>query len=545
MSEVAELLAIYSPAVGDRFLAYLLNLSEDQLSKVRSGQLTLNEAQQEAVVVLRQIVDVRLPYETQDENKREVLRALLIQPDDRNIPVARRFFQQSGGVDPKIKTTDAVELAVAQLARDVFPAYLLPRDERYPIPIGEGHYVTSTIFRHPMQESFAQAVFGDPTLSAVFPKKDPSIESSTWLWRNTGNGGGVQLVMLPEHILNGAWRHIKNDDPTADMFIAEALKELRIVRDLLVKGAHDIAAILAFTGVKLPETKKKVALSDGYSLEETQPADRELAPDSLKQTLSGTDSTGTNTVINYDGDVLLRFPFPLKARALSLPKAGEVPTWPEDMRPPLSVEHISERLRLSLLMAVQREYRVQLIPTWRYYDDPFGYGKAGSWFDPKNAVGLMPTQLSDEEVEAWVDWYQTLSNPDLANIQLAVTRILRAAAERREPSDVLIDSVIAWENIFGTSEGEPTLRVTASLALLLEHATAKREELRSKLAKIYSLRSTIVHGNRALKNSEVPLCQEALDVALRAVRALARDRKDILGLTDGAARSLRLILESK
>lgn len=120
--------------------------------------------------------------------------------------------------------------------------------------------------------------------------------------------------------------------------------------------------------------------------------------------------------------------------------------------------------------------------------------------------------------------------------------MVRAAAERREPSDVLIDSVIAWENLFGTKEGEPTLRVTASLALLLESEPEARRKLRTKLASIYTLRSNVVHGNSALNRSQYPLCYEALDIAIRALRVLLSDRVDVLAQRDGALRSLYLIL---
>jgi hypothetical protein len=107
---------------------------------------------------------------------------------------------------------------------------------------------------------------------------------------------------------------------------------------------------------------------------------------------------------------------------------------------------------------------------------------------------------------------------------------------------VLIDSVIAWENLFGTKDGEPTLRVTASLALLLESEREARRKLRTRLAKIYGLRSDVVHGNKPLSKSDYPLCYEALDIAIQALRVLLQDRTDVLEKPDGAQRSLHLIL---
>ncbi|WP_132124085.1 hypothetical protein [Actinocrispum wychmicini] len=47
---------------------------------------------------------------------------------------------------------------------------------------------------------------------------------------------------------------------------------------------------------------------------------------------------------------------------------------------------------------------------------------------------------------------------------------------------------------------------------------------------------------RTLEPDEYPLCQEALDVAVRAVKVLAVDRLDILALPDGARRSATFLL---
>jgi hypothetical protein len=81
-----------------------------------------------------------------------------------------------------------------------------------------------------------------------------------------------------------------------------------------------------------------------------------------------------------------------------------------------------------------------------------------------------------------------------------------------------------------------------SLARLLEHTPETRLRLRTKLAKIYSLRSKVVHGSGALKEDEYPLCHEALDIAIQAIRVLVTDREDILRLPDGARRSAALLL---
>jgi len=140
------------------------------------------------------------------------------------------------------------------------------------------------------------------------------------------------------------------------------------------------------------------------------------------------------------------------------------------------------------------------------------------------------------------EWYQHLQAANVKKIELALSRVLKTVAERREPADVLIDSVIAWENIFGTQEGEPTFRVTACLAKLLKQTLAERRRLKAELGTIYKLRSDTVHGNRPLNEADHGLCYRALDVAIDAIRVLVDERSDLLALGDGSDRSLTLLL---
>ena len=157
--------------------------------------------------------------------------------------------------------------------------------------MGTNIHVTSSIFRHSRRDEFVEAVFSDADLAKVFPRKADPLQSGVWLWRNSGSGGGEQLVMLPEKILNGAWRHIKYGDRSPSAFVNSALSELRRVRDCLVKGSSTMAVTLAFTGIKLPDSRSAVDLGDGNSIARVRPEDRDRAPESLKQTLSGTDSS--------------------------------------------------------------------------------------------------------------------------------------------------------------------------------------------------------------------------------------------------------------
>ncbi len=530
-------------AFGTAFLSYVLNIRVDQVPELVAGQVQLNSGQLMTLVLLNQLIEADLPQVSTGNDRSEVLKAIVSQADDRGVPVARRLHLQSGGGTPSASGTNTLGQAMARIAVDVFPLYLLPADERYPLPgfLIHSPIATGAVFRHPGRRQFLAALAADPKLGELFPVTDDDmIGASAWAWRNTGSGNSIQAGMLPELIFSWAWFHLDKNNPSEADFVEGSLRRTRLLTNLLDKKKLGVESRYALTGILLPDGVDEVTFADTL-LTPTSDRDRELAPESLKGQLTGTDADGNSNVINYDGDVVCHMTFPLKIKTKTEAPEG-LPAWPEEMKYPDSIERTLSMLRMSIVFAVPRDHRVQLLPTWRFVDDPLSYSSGVSWSDPKQKVGIMPTKLTNKEVEAWVEWYSLLLKSDISRIDVAVTRILKAISERREPSDVLIDSVIAWENLFGTSEGEPTLRVTASLALLLEKDLDERKKLRDKLKTIYTLRSGVVHGSKSLKQDQFPLCQEALDVALRAVKVLVEDRQDVLVLPDGAARSLHLIM---
>ena len=59
------------------------------------------------------------------------------------------------------------------------------------------------------------------------------------------------------------------------------------------------------------------------------------------------------------------------------------------------------------------------------------------------------------------------------------------------------------------------------------------------------MRYEAVHGTAMPTNEEMALCQEALDIALRALQGLFEERPDVLDEPDSTSRSLRLLLDGK
>lgn len=157
---------------------------------------------------------------------------------------------------------------------------------------------------------------------------------------------------------------------------------------------------------------------------------------------------------------------------------------------------------------------------------------------------FIPKQLDEDDAERWKEFAISAEQNRTKHIDVAIGRTLRASAERRDFVDALVDAVIAWENLVGSQKGEPTLRVSASLAWLLEDDVAKRTALRSELAKLYHLRSQVVHCNEPPSTQELAQkSQRALELTVAALRALFTARLDLLKeCKDGDERSNRLLM---
>lgn len=536
--DIESTLSYAQSVIGQKLLSYLLGSKrpfENSSSWYASG---LDERQEEVVSTLSQI-EGSLPAEVDESSATRLYQSLLMQITGTGRSLATHLHEYTSREEFGTYGTNRLERSLAALAIDIFPAYLLPTDVDFPvIPWAPrpNIVVTSTLHRHPKTSELFQEILVHPTFRRFFTENSEHGGISTkTLYRNVGAGSGLQLSMLPELLMSPAWRH-STKSTTAITFTNEVFETLDFFIDVLEGKPRTVPARFSFTGIRLPSSQSmRVA---GGLLRETREEDRRLAPDAIREKLRTVDSSDNTVEINYDGDVTLEIDFPYK---VATGHVSDEEPWPSAAQWPRQVEHSILALRATLMLAVTRESHVQLIPTWQTVDDPLNAPSWG-WSDPRQGAGLIPIQLTDDEFVDWQEWYQRFTAIETSKIELAVTRILRAISERREMSDVLVDSVIAWESIFGTKEGEPTFRVTTCLAKLLADSYEERLALKSRLGKIYALRSKVVHGGGILSARDFPMCQEALSVAVSAVRVLLTERAELLALSDGAERSAALLL---
>ncbi len=154
-------------------------------------------------------------------------------------------------------------------------------------------------------------------------------------------------------------------------------------------------------------------------------------------------------------------------------------------------------------------------------------------------TGPKEFDLSDRipEIEEWASIVRDLH---LSSLDISARRIVSAVAHRVDPGDSLIDAVIVWENLVGTSH-EVTFRVSATLAKLLECDVSRRAELQNKLKKIYGLRSRLVHGDSISRTELQNGAKDAIEIAVKALRISYKKGPDWLSLKS-SERSNKILL---
>jgi hypothetical protein len=147
----------------------------------------------------------------------------------------------------------------------------------------------------------------------------------------------------------------------------------------------------------------------------------------------------------------------------------------------------------------------------------------------------------DEHSSAIESWSECVQAEHVPRVNVSARRIVSSISRRHDPADALVDAVTVWENLVGT-RSKVTKRVSGALANLLNPDVHGRPELARRLREIYDVRSAIVHGRDIDRAKVPPAASDAIDVALRALRACYKRGKEWLELSS-PVRSERLSAE--
>lgn len=526
--------------IGKRASTYLLATLDEAPS---AEEIKLDERQEEALSFLARVGAHAIAPDLEPSHVATDWRRLLMTIDDSSgLPYAQVVRVFCGGDLPAPSRAETpVERLVVEHAGMAYAAHLA---EIPPGPwSGMGRLVS--LWRREAETALARALADDPAFSKLFTENHEEQGVSGYAFRSTGHGGTVQVSMFAATITSQAWETFvgaAGRPPTFDELETCVIDALRLFsRAILGDPSVTVPTSTGLAGVKLP-AGVELELDWGRVRRADERDDEVAERTGLPRAMAVTSGDGSESTFSLAGDLVLESARPYRVMVVK-PKDDSWMNWPAGLLDEgATTGEPVESLTLGLLLALaEKSPRPTLRRTWQIERDPLSQGGL-SWFDPSRGQ-MNYVQLTVEEAASWREWADRVHANRTPSTNVAVRRMLAAAAERLSPDDVLVDAVIVWENLFGGSV-ESTLRVTSSLAWLLEPTVEGRLAFQASLKKIYAARSRIVHGGNPLKPDElVKLAEAAVDVSVRALRAIYTTHVHLLQVRDSAERSLRILHE--
>jgi hypothetical protein len=431
--------------------------------------------------------------------------------------------------DPVAQSTDPVLSALLELLYETYALLLLPD------PAPGTLSAAGRVYGHPADTAAQSASLSDPVLAQLFTE-DEEHQGRVGYYVGPNSHGAVQLEMFSTMLVTKAWDFARLEAVTPSRQAVEDKLGwvVSALRDVIGGKSVELPARIGFTGVQLPSDFAGAEVQ-GYRIRRADLRDRWIAK---RSGIDGQAGNGDGILIDYAGNVVLETTTTYNVKIKRL-KHGKIPPGSQEFHETLN--ETLEVARLALALAPSSE-KALVAPSWTQTFDLLAQGWNTTTYAPRTHFKLQPRQLDPGQATDWVKWIDLLKgNPDRSQIHIAMRRFLLALGEWRTLEDMLIDSVVVWENLFGAA-GDTTLRVCGSMAWILEEDTARRKQLREDLTTIYNFRSRIVHGSKVLEPAHLQKAHDALDIAARALRVVFNHRQDLLKEKDGEARSLRVLL---
>ncbi|GAA5008793.1 HEPN domain-containing protein [Streptomyces hyderabadensis] len=532
-SDANELIPTLSGAYGIRFLHFVLALPDSW----EEGD-GLSTEQTDAAIALYSWLQA---FQHMDAPNRWINLASfstrrLMRADISNASALREIC--GGDLEiPQGDEGDEVHRILSGYARDAYPAFLIKRPDE--------EWAMGGFFYHPddrEEVEFYRGVLKDAQLKYLFPEyvdKNPDeLDYSTLrnvdslLYFESGQGGSYQLPLLASHLINSAYmRCAVAGDDSFDAYMATIAQNLADARGMAAGRTAKVPVILGFSNVSISDI------------------DRIELPSGHLRRVSSLDACFLPTQPSIDALLVLDVPVKLAVKAKH-PRNDEEHGDEVWNRAQSSFQNWRNSLqwktdchRLAFMLADSDSHRAGAIQVLQAVINPLQGSAFMSWSDGRVQTSATTVNIDAGRVDGIRGWVENVTALHPRSLRVAMRRILSAASSRTDPSDALVDAVLAWENMFSDSP-ETSLRVCGSLSLLLEPVDrGRRRALVKELTDIYSTRSAIVHGNAREPSAEVIFADgdRALAVAVKAMRKLY-ENPDLLRSQNASARGKEVLL---
>ncbi|MHB8555822.1 MAG: hypothetical protein ACYDCB_09245, partial [Candidatus Dormibacteria bacterium] len=427
---------------------------------------------------------------------------------------------QAGGDVAVPALDDPLSASMATLARDVYPAALCAWREDQVGTDSVAAATTAAVVSHPERDRFEAALLADPVLGHLFPGDLPapvdSFETISYeIQSSFGYATRMQLVSIAPGVIRTAWWECaaRGDIGQAAFFVA-ALGTITRLRCLVSGRSCSVPVVVGVEGASIRNDlggPASIRLRWGRLGPTNEAVDRLVEPDPSKSAHPGPSG-------------LLIAAISTKWRIIFEPRVVPSPLWTH------SAVLLEERLRhvqLAVALGCAAGRFAVLRPVWVALLEPANVGVASLASGLGRQLGHR--DLTAEDSDSIAEFSRLIEKGWRPSLRIATNRLIRAATERDDPVDSLIDAVIGLESLFGRSASELSQRVSMATARLLAPDQEAGVALYRRIRDLYQKRSGVVHGTLDLKDREAAaLAQEAIELLARSLREIFSVRPDLI-----------------
>jgi hypothetical protein len=506
--------------MGNQIIAYILNLSVDDVIQLNNGDLELDPDRQEVLNTFIKISrDFRMEgIEQGDLDFYVILRLADLFKSGRHIFTL--MHELLGGDKINIETDDALVNIASSLAIELYPVFLFKSPKNsYHFFKNRFHQISSSLYRLERNKEFFDAILNDDSLKEIFSNVgDSDMNTFGDYLTSSGRGGGLQLSGFLATIIFNAYELMQLRGCVSKENLTNCVKEvIEILRSTVDGTVVEVPVFVGFHNVGFNDVES-IDLSIGKIRQYTE-AIIELIPHEARPSGLG----GENQKLGF----ILETSYPYKVDYSPI-EPDKKKKWPKELHEAHKhLDQVQENLSLIFPMAIDRSPPIGISSAWTLIFDPISPGTNISWSNkPKTP---MPHFLIEKNnVDAIIYWSKLIDETDDEKIRIAIRRILSSINDRINPIDGFVDSIIAWENLFG-GMGELCYRISISISKLLHTDPDERLTLQREIVKFYNDRSKIVHGAKEIGYEEAEIKRNrCLNIAISSLKSLYEKHADLI-----------------
>jgi hypothetical protein len=515
--------------MGHRVLSHILNIEEGEALDLINGNLALDL---QRLKVLSDFIQICRQLRMQSIDEGDVDFSVFhglpqIVQNDRHI--FNIWREQLGGKNFSPTSIDPLVAIASRLALEIYPLFLIKLPSSSHLFINTFSYLSLIFCMFNEHKLLFKEIMKDPSISKIFSQVgENEIDTQGQYMASSGRGGSIQLAVFPSTLIANAYELMRLRGLVSQEKLVEAVEEVvNMIRQVAEGNLIKVPVFVGFHNVGLDdidlleiEWGKIRAYSEEFM---------ELIPQEARPSMLGGEKKYLGFIFEAEYPYKVDFD-PTQGNAM----------WPPELElARTNLDMLQENVSLTFALSIERDPPIGITPAWTLIVDPLSQGTNISWSHRPHSP--MPHYLlCSGQQESLKHWASVIKGSGDGKIRIAIRRILSSINGRMNPIDGFVDSVIAWENLFG-GDAELSYRISISISKLLEESKQRRLELQKKIVNYYNDRSKIVHGVKDITHDEaVRKRNECLSIALAAIKKLYEEHQDLLSDPD---RSKKLALQ--